>query len=496
MIRGQTINVAINPLGAKQLIDAETFVPAHLDLRNGVRTDAGHYKGRPGYSQAWALGVAQPIPLLLPKKRTVTSGLGFAVTQNGLIYELLPAQAVQLYNGPTLNGTFRPTWCEFDGIPHLFSGQAPIRIRVDQDVTQHNVELVPGSPPPGKYCGVLADHIITSGYDVTAGTEFRWSDPGSADIWPAQNISNVTGHGEEIRYMTVADTSLVFFKTASIEVWQHVGGIDVFDRAGIVTIMDKFSRNRGIASWSIVGPIMGAWFFYCDGDFYTMSGLQAQPISGTYKRELGLLPSVEQMYGYHFAKEHLIRWFEPVSARCFTYDYATQIFTEDNAWLNGEWARLPVYSYMESGATAYVGDYDPTGTIYQWSDAVQADNGNDVRVYRKFRVPLSKNGHRCRLNRMRLRFKRGSGAIGSAPDVNVRWAFDGTEFTNYQSINLGTSTVTVAEEGNYDPYVDVLSPAGNRVLGIGREVLVELWQTSQVQHLLTHCNLTVQELGS
>jgi hypothetical protein len=270
----------------------------------------------------------------------------------------------------------------------------------------------------------------------------------------------------------------------------------VFGRRGIVTIMDKFSRNRGIASFSIVGPIGGAWFCYCDGGFYKVQGLQADEVSLTYKREIGLVPSVENMYGYHFAKEHVIRWFEPLSARCFTFDYVNGVFTEDNTWINGAWARLPAYSYMESNDKAYIGDYDPTGTVYQWSDTLNSDNGLDTRIYRKFRVLLSKNGHRCRLNRMRLRFKRGTGTIGSAPDVNVRWAFDGTDFSLFQSINLGTATASVAEEGNYDPYVDVLSAAGSRVLGIGREVLIELWQTSHVPHLLTHCNLTVQELGS
>src|SRR5690242_19480066 len=100
MVRGLTINVAVNPLAAKKLLPAETFVPAHMELRNGVRTHAGHFKGRPGYSQAWNLGVSQPIPLLIPKKRSATNGLGFAVTTNGLIYELLPSAAVQLYSVP------------------------------------------------------------------------------------------------------------------------------------------------------------------------------------------------------------------------------------------------------------------------------------------------------------------------------------------------------------------------------------------------------------
>src|SRR3989304_744268 len=107
---GLTFNVAVNPQGAKQLLDPETLIPHHLELRNGVRTDAGFWKGRPGYATEWNLGVAESIPLLIPFRRLSTNGLGFAVTSTGKIYEVLSAQARQLYAGERVNGSFRPTW--------------------------------------------------------------------------------------------------------------------------------------------------------------------------------------------------------------------------------------------------------------------------------------------------------------------------------------------------------------------------------------------------
>ncbi|MGI9459479.1 MAG: hypothetical protein ACR2NF_05725, partial [Pirellulales bacterium] len=68
-------------------------------------------------------------------------------------------------------------------------------------------------------------------------------------------------------------------------------------------------------------------------------------------------------------------------------------------------------------------------------------------------------------------------------------AFDGVDFTNFQSVGLGEATVSLAEHGNYDPYIDLHN------LGIGREMLVEIVQTDPVPHVLTHGNLTVKELG-
>jgi len=54
-IRGQTINVALDPRGYKELNPLENLIPTHMDLRNGHYTDARHWEGRPGYEQAATL---------------------------------------------------------------------------------------------------------------------------------------------------------------------------------------------------------------------------------------------------------------------------------------------------------------------------------------------------------------------------------------------------------------------------------------------------------
>lgn len=486
--QGESFNIAVTPQGAKQLLPAETLAPNHLELRNGVRTDAGFWKGRPGYTTEWNLGVASSIPLLIPFRRTATSGLGFAVTNAGTIYELKASQASQLYSGPTVDGTFRPTYAVFDGIPIVCSGQAPVKIRVDQAPGNNNVELLGGSPPAARFISVVADRVVVSGQNDTT---FTWSDAGNSEIWPGLNFSNVTGHGESIRYQSVRGTDLYFFKDFSIEVWSHIGGDEVFGRSGIIPFRDKFSGERGLQGWSVV--LAGdppRFFFYADGDFWVLDGFTPRRISLTYKREIGNLPSVANLYGYDFGKEHVIRWFEPVAGRCFVYDYRNDNFTEDNAWTNGAWERLPVYSYMEMQDRQFIGSYDPTGIISEWDDDIYSDNGTPIRVYRKLRFLLDpKKSHAARWNRLRFRMQRGQGAIGTDPTLQVRWALDGADFTAFQSLSMGEATVSVGESGSYNPYLDLYN------LGVGKEALVEIVQYASTPHVLTHLQITARPFG-
>jgi hypothetical protein len=485
---GETFNVAVNPVGAKQLLPAETFAPNHLEMRNGVRTDAGHFKGRPGYEQEWDTGVDEAIHLLMPFRRTATNGLGFAVTSTGKIYELLSAQQSQLYGGETVDGTFRPCWDVFDGIPIIVSGQTPVKIRVDQTVGNNNVEVLGGSPPAARFISVIADRVILSGQN---DTQFNWSDAGNSEIWPAINFSNVTGHGQRIRMQYTRGTDLYFFKDFDIEVWAHIGGDEVFGRSVIIPVLDKHRAERGIAGFSVVlAGDPARFFFYADGDFWVLNGGNPQRISLTYKREVGNLPNVAGMYGYDFSLEHVIRWFEPISGRCFAFDYRNENFTEDNAWSNGDWQRLPIRSYMEMQNKAYIGDYNNTGKVYHWDDEIYTDDGAPIRVYRKLRVILDpKKNHRTRWNTLLCRMQRGEGAIGSDPTLQIRWALDGAAFTANQSQSLGEASVSTGESGNYDPYFELKN------LGVGREALIELVQYAGVPHLLTHLTVTAKPMG-
>jgi hypothetical protein len=480
---GDTINVAMNPMGAKTLLNEENFVPAHLELRNGLRTDGGNYRLRPGYERMWSLGVEQSIPLLIPYKRNEDSR-GYAVTQDGHVYELRKSGGTLLYDGPTLNGQVRPTWCQFDQIPIICDGQAPVKI----DPSGTTMSYLGGDPPAARFCSVIADRVVLSGYDATGWT---WSGPGNAELWPEQNFSNVTGHGESIRYQHVKDQDLYFFKDAAVEVWSHIGGNEVFGRKAIASFSDKFSRNRRLAGESVVqGPQL--FYFYADHTFWRLNGITAEPISGAYHRELTKLQTTDDMYGFHFAIERVIRWFAPTEGRCFVYDYVNDIFTEDNRYEHGQFTRLPVYSYMEVDGTGYVGDYDPSGTVYRWSDDLQSDNGHEIRLLRTLRVALDpKQSHQCRVTRLRLRIKRGHVA-GGRGDLwpNGPGTFEtGTEtFATYAGGAVTTVVSGYSGSGLHVTAAAVLGPGGNYgggvatwpTLTVGRRYRIRLMSKSLV----------------
>ena len=240
-LNGNTVNIAVNPIGAKQLVDSETIVPNHLELRNGVRSDAGFFKSRPGYAQEWDVGVDEQVTLLIPFKRSDTSGLGFGVTSSGRVFEFLSGKTTQEYTGATLNGAFRPTWAVFDGIPIIADGQAPIEIDVDVPATT-TISALAGSPPAGKFIAVIAQRVVISGQDETS---FDWTGPGDRTNWSGSGSgnSNVTGHGEKIQYMQVKDTDLYFFKDHSIEIWSNVEGDEVVARKGIITATENANAN-------------------------------------------------------------------------------------------------------------------------------------------------------------------------------------------------------------------------------------------------------------
>lgn len=488
-LQGNTFNVALNPNPAKQLLDAETIVPNQIEFRNLLRTDAGFAKTRPGYAQEWSLGVNESIDLLMPFKDTSTGGKGYAVTNTGKIYELLAAQNVQQYTGTALSGSFRPTWAVFDGVPIIVDGQAPVKINTGGVNT---FSALGGTPPAGKFIAVIADRVVISGQDDTS---YDWSAPGNAEDWSGAGSGNasVTGHGESIQYMTVKDTDLYFFKNASIELVRHIGGNEVFGRVAIASVMDKFSFNRGISGFSVVlagtQPGPQRFYFYANGNFWMLDGLTPLNISRAYTSEIGDLASVSDLYGFHFAKEHVIRWIEPIAGRTLVFDYVNNVFTEDNRWESGAWQRLPIRAYMESDEKAYIGDYDPTGRVYHWDESLSDDNGTNIRAFRKFRVLLSPNRQKARVNRVAFRFERGLGAIGTSPNMEVRWALDGVDFDTTKALSAGTATLTVADRGNYDPHAEI------RNLGRGRELLMEISQTEPVRHLLTHAEVTAKAMG-
>ena len=467
MIRGVTKNININIGANKNSPELEAIVPQSVDRRNGKMTEAGNWQRRPGYANKWSTGSSFPIELLIPDFGS------YATTGNGKIFALGDTP-IEL-KGALLTGPYRPTYAAFQPTPFtpemliLCDGGAVVKVTT----APKTVALLGGSPVHARFVDTIDTRVILCGHNAI---EFKWSELETAENYPAKNFNYVLGDGERIMFFKIENRLLYFFKTKSIEVWASIGRDPWFAR-------QHFIKPGCGASYS---PVFAnnMWHWYGnDGEFYKMTGVSPQIISIRYRSEIDKTVNKEEMYGFHFSKERLIRWFVPAANKCFVYDYVTDIFSEDNAWINGRWMRMPIKSYMEKDGEQYIGDFNSTGKIYHWSKDHKDDNGEPIRVYRKFTVPLSADGGEARANLLRLRVERGNGtAQNMNPDALVRWSIDQSDYLS-ENINLGAV-------GDHNPYVDISS------LGIGREMTFEMIESDAVDSMVTHAYLTAESLGA
>jgi hypothetical protein len=63
-IKGQTINVTLDPRAYKELNKLENIIPTHIDLRNGHYTDNKYWESRPGFLHV--VTVAPLPPVVIP----------------------------------------------------------------------------------------------------------------------------------------------------------------------------------------------------------------------------------------------------------------------------------------------------------------------------------------------------------------------------------------------------------------------------------------------
>jgi hypothetical protein len=471
MIRGKTKNIAIPPIPNKKLDPKETFIPFHIDIRNGHLTDAGNWEKRPGYALKWDTGTNRPIKLLIPENR------GYAVSDYGDVYQLDRYTTTSTYklSGKRLTGTYRPTWTNHRGWVIVCDGGNPARI------DESGVSFLGGYPVYAKFVDTIDGYVLMSGHN---DYDFVWSAVENSENWPAVNFNSVLKEGDAIQMMKVLNRKVYFFKKYSIEIWNNIGGTSVFARSSIVNVLDKVARQgSGIAGHSVV-QANNTFYFYADGDFYALNGITPIVISKHYRKELDKLEHANDIFGFDCRKENAVRWLSQKDGKCFKYDYSKGYLSEDNTWAHGQFERLPWNSYMELNGEQYFGDYDQTGKIYHWSYDYNDDLGKEISVYRKFALTLSSNGNSSRVNLLRFRIKRGVATNGEkTPHAFVKWRFDQDDWELPEFLDLGV-------KGNYDPYLDIHN------LGIGREMEIEITETDAVDYLLTHAYLTSEVLGN
>jgi hypothetical protein len=472
MISGiSTTNITTNPILYKDLAEEERFAPVQIELRNISISDAGNPSKRKGYLEKWDVGSEYPIIGLIPLRDRV-----YAVNTNGEIYILKKDNTVTDTQG-VMTVHSRPRWSRHNERVILVAGAQPIFLspQIIVDTAGSPTEPTPVSgAPAARFVSMLSSYTIMSGH---SDTEVRYSAPGNPLNWTGagSGFFNTRKDGDRIRHMIDLRGSLLFFKDNWVEVW------------GLSSNPGPFSTRQNLwiekgcgADDSVVKANNTVYWYGNDGDFYTLSNNSAVIISKPIRKELDTLHKPDAIYGIEYRKDNIIRWFAPFDGKCFVYDYNKNLWWEDNGWQSGDWGRLPIYSYLELGGNQYVGDYNPTGKVYEWSSDHKDDDGQPIRKYQKFRFKPSATGNRARFNRMRLRVKRGHDVSGN---LCVRWRPDQRDWSNERLIDLGAL-------GDRNPYIDIYN------MGVAREMEIEITETDAVDCLLTDLQLTTREYNA
>lgn len=469
-IRGQTKNIGLPPIGFKGLDVKENFTPFQIDLRNGIVTDAGNWKKRNGYGNSIDLSNSKSVNLLFDELN------GVAVTDDGKLYKGVITTPVQM-TGASLNGTSRPQWVwgldsSGDRTMFVVDGGTTVKISTSGVTSQST------TAPSARFIGRVGPYTLYSGLGVT---RFDWSASNNSENITTgdSGFTNVKKTGT-IQYARDFRNKWIVFKDNEIEIWQNRGGTTPFVRLNESTIPIGLG-----ASYSVVEANQILYFMDTDKKFRVINGNRADIISGPY--ESYLLDKIQNpggVYGFNFEKEHSIRWFSPVDGICLKYDYQNQFWAEDNHYEHGQYERLPINSYMELDGKQYIGDYNPTGLVYEWSSDNKDDNGTPIRSLREFKVKLSERGHLSSVNRLRLMLKRGINTLTETnPRLLVRWRFD----EDAEDVEWRTATVELGTDS--DPYKDIFG------LGLGRIIHFQFIDNDAVDYLLLGASLTVSEMG-
>lgn len=369
--------------------------------------------------------------------------------------------------GRRLNGLRRPTWDNFNGTILVCDGGAPVAIAPSGVAAP-----IAGGPPAARFVAVVNSVVVMAGFNDVG---FRWAQVNTFDRWPIENFDEVQRRGDPLRCMLALRSELLFFLGKTIEVWVNIGGERVFAR--------RTTIERGTAAdYSPVKANDTVYWLGNDRNFYVLEGSTARPISPVLRRLMKSLQHPELVYGLHFEREQQIRWFAPADGLAFTFDYVHGGWSIDCRWQADEPALWPVNSYGELGGQGYAGDTDPTGRVFHLGPEHADDNGEVIRMSRRFQVAPSPSGLQVRVNQLRLRLKRGTAATNAQALLMIRWRFDQDVWGPYEHLDLGPV-------GDRDPFIDI-GP-----MGAGADLEVEIVETdSAPEMLVTDGFLTFEEL--
>jgi hypothetical protein len=461
LIKGQTIEISLQPILATDLDETERSVPVQIDMRNVRYTDSGNVKKRNGYSEKWDIGAEENIKALIPV------GLGYAISGKGIVYQLdaIPSQVTTL---STIQNT--PRWVDYNSGTYVVYGSIPVRLN------GINATLI-GDMPAGRFIVKAGDRTVVAGHE---DTRFDWSasnEPEDWDIASGAGFANVQKTGT-IKNMIEYRNNLFFFKEEETEVYSYTGTSIPFRlQAGL-----NIDKGLGAVD-SVVKANDRFYWFGNDGDFYEYSGGVPVVISDSIRARLDAMNNTSDIIGFDIRKENVIMWISQTDGVSLLYDYAKGKWLEDNRWITG-WQALPFISYMELNRKQYFGSVGCDGKIHEWSSEHKDDDGSPLKVHRRLKAQISQRGHKVRVDRIRLR-RKGAVATSSeaSPSFGIRWRFDKGKWSIYQDVTMGAV-------GEHDPYVDI------RRLGRGIELELEINESDVTDFLLTDMLVTYQELAA
>jgi hypothetical protein len=439
----------------KDLRDTETFAPAQVESKNIRRSKVGSTTKRPGYDEWVDTGDEYSIIQLIDENN------GYAIDSNGSIY----VPTGKIHTAPSLDVV--PKWSKYNDDIIVVNGRNPLSI----DDT--SVVKLAGNPPNAKFIAVISSLTVMAGYHPT---EFKWSGVNNPESWPLLNFENIQKTGT-IKSMMEQKDRLLFFKEKETEVWNYVGGDDPFLRYPASDI------SQGIKAVDSVVKANDDRIYWLghEGDFYIYEGGSPFVLSDKMRRGIDQINNPHLFRGYDIRKESSILWNNHVDGISWLYDYSTDQWFEDNRWDNG-WQSLPFDSYMELGGKQYFGSHAMDGKIYHWSEDYKDDDGLPIRVFRKFKVRLSKTGRMARVDEMLLRREGAmANSNSTAPVFSIRYRWDKGPWSKWKVRSLGAT-------GKHNPYAVRM-----KNLGMGIDFEVEIQHSDLTDFVLTNALVTFTE---
>lgn len=328
------------------------------------------------------------------------------------------------------------------------------------------------APVGSRFIAIVGDSIVVAGADRYS---FQFSEPGKWISWPTENIRYVERDGGPITGLGTLGQTLLVFKRDSTEIWGIQGSAIPFTR--------RQKMDKGLLAPDALVKIGQSYIALDENrELFKLGAEELAPIVGNRDWFLDL-PRPESVYAIHFPLERRVRYYSKDSETVLVYDYQNNIFTkESHVNEREEQGMVPILCGAPYKAKMLVGIRGKRD-LYEWSHDYADDSGAAIRVTRKLRVQLSPFGNSARVNRVRIRLKRTTPRSTSylkPPFITVRWSLDEVCF-NQEELYLVQDC-----DG---PYVDLC------VLGVGRELIMEIIEADTEEYMLTHAFVTAQDLG-